>query len=219
MKDNFIHIAFIIDRSGSMYGSESDVKGGFARVINEQKVNNIGQCAVSLYQFDDSITKYFIGKDINEVDANLDYHTGGCTAMNDAIGMAITEIGKWLSDMPEEERPCKNMIVIMTDGEENASKEYTLYQVKSMIEEQTNKYSWEFVYMGTDITNTKDVDNLGISSRVFATKGDHINHYDLINSTVTNYRSMDVNMAKAVFTSCVADMNAEYCSKTGLNLS
>ena len=219
MKDNFIHIAFIIDRSGSMYGSESDVKGGFAKVINEQKANCMGQCAVSLYQFDDNVTKYFIGKDINEVDANLDYRLGGCTAMNDAIGMAITEIGKWLSDMPEEERPCKNMIVIMTDGEENASKEYSLYQVKSMIEEQTNKYSWEFVYMGTDITNTNDVDNLGISSRVYTTKADHFNHYDLINSTIYNYRSMDTDMAKAVFTSSIADMNAEYCAKTGLNLS
>lgn len=219
MKDNFIHIAFIIDKSGSMFGSESDVKGGFAKVITEQKANNIGQCAISLYQFSDYVEKYFIGKDINEVDANLDYKLGGWTAMNDAIGMAITEIGKWLSDMPEEERPCKNMIVIMTDGEENASMEYSLDHVKSMIEEQTNKYSWEFVYMGTDITNTKDVDNLGISSRVYATRDDHVNHYDLINSTVTNYRSMDAETANALFTSSVADMNAEYCAKTGLNLS
>ena len=88
-----------------------------------------------------------------------------------------------------------------------------------MIEEQTNKYSWEFVYMGTDITNTNDVDNLGISSRVYTTKADHFNHYDLINSTIYNYRSMDTDMAKAVFTSSIADMNAEYCAKTGLNLS
>ena len=135
MKDNFIHVCFIIDKSGSMYGSENDVIGGFKKVINEQKMNNIGTCAVSLYEFDKKVINHFVGMDINLVNENLEYSPGGSTAMNDAIGTAVTEIGKWLSDMPEEERPSKNLIVIMTDGEENSSQEYSLQQVKDMIKE------------------------------------------------------------------------------------
>lgn len=121
MKDNFIHVCFIIDESGSMFSSKEDVIGGFKTIIEEQKEEEKGHCAISLYTFEDKVKKIYVGKDVNEVN-DLEYVPSGCTAMYDGIGTAITEIGKWLNGMKEEDRPSKNLIVIMTDGYENASK-------------------------------------------------------------------------------------------------
>ena len=125
MKDNFIHVVFVIDESGSMTTSQSDVIGGFKRVVDEQKAVKDGTCAVSLFKFSDKVTEVYRGKDVNEVEY-LDEHTyapGGMTAMNDGIGVAIDNIGKWLDGMKESEKPEKNLVVIMTDGMENASRE------------------------------------------------------------------------------------------------
>ena len=202
-----------------MYDSENDVIGGFKKVINEQKMNNIGTCAVSLYEFDQKVIKHFVGMDINLVNENLEYSPGGSTAMNDAIGTAVTEIGKWLSDMPEEERPSKNLIVIMTDGEENSSKEYSLQQVKDMIKEQIEKYSWEFIYLGTDITTTEYAEDLGIIHHGYTTKDYHAKHYDWVNSTVSSFRSKDASIAVQDMVHELDNLNTEYEKLTGLKMS
>jgi hypothetical protein len=110
--------------------------------------------------------------------------------MNDAITTAINKVGKWLSDMPEEERPSKNLIVIMTDGEENSSREYTLAKVQEMIKHQTEKYNWSFVYMGMDITNKKAADELGIANRSFVSKNSEcvFKNYSNISNSAAVYR-------------------------------
>lgn len=164
MKSNLLHICFVLDESGSMYNSVNDVIGGFQRLIDEQKEEKNGECIISLYRFSSTVKKDYIGKPVNEV-PRLTYSPGGCTAMNDGIGTAIDEIGKWLSDMDESERPSKNMIVIMTDGQENASKEYDFDIVKEKIKHQEEKYSWTFVYMGTNLQDLKDANRLGIKMR------------------------------------------------------
>ena len=187
MKDNFVHVCFIIDESGSMFTSVNDVKGGIKSVINEQKQVKDGKCSISLYRFGTEVTKDFIGKDINDV-GDIKYVPQGLTAMNDGIGMAIDSIGKWLSDMDESERPYKNMIIIMTDGQENNSKEYTLKQIKEKIKEQTEKYSWEFVYMGADITSTKDADELGIKRRAYFDRKNINETYSAVNELTRGYR-------------------------------
>ena len=164
MKSNLLHICFVLDESGSMYNSVNDVIGGFQRLIDDQKGEKNGECIISLYRFSGTVKKDYIGKPVNEV-PRLTYSPGGCTAMNDGIGTAIDEIGKWLSDMDESERPSKNMIVIMTDGQENASKEYDFDIVKEKIKHQEEKYSWTFVYMGTNLQDLKDANRLGIKMR------------------------------------------------------
>ena len=95
MKDNFIHVCFIIDSSGSMWQSTDDVIGGFNRTIKEQKDVKNGKCSVSLFKFNDTVEEVYVGKDVNEIDG-IEYKAGGCTAMNDGIGTAITKIGEWL---------------------------------------------------------------------------------------------------------------------------
>lgn len=228
MKSNFIHVCFIIDQSSSMWTSINDVKGGFTKVIEDQKetLKKVdGSCAVSLYTFGSTVEKHFIGKDISEVSPKLDYTPYGMTAMNDGIGTAIDEIGKWLSDMPENERPEKNLIVIITDGEENYSKEYSFDKVKKSIKHQEEKYNWTFMYLGTDITNTKDVDKLGIKTRGYSVRSKMGNSYDVISSVTSSYLNTrgDASVKSAALDRSAAAtmdwLNAEYLADTGVDLS
>lgn len=194
MKDNLIHLCFIIDESGSMYGSQNDVIGGFNNLIEEQRKVTDGECLVSVYRFASDVSKDFIGKPLEEV-GELQYNPGGGTAMNDGIGMAIHEIGVWLNNMDESERPSKNMIIIMTDGEENMSREYTLEKVKEMIKHQEDKYNWSFVYMGSDISSLDDAKALGISLMSVSSKGNITKNYANINSYASSFRCARSNDA------------------------
>lgn len=274
MKDNLIHVCFIIDESGSMYGSENDVVGGFNKTINEQKAIEEGECLVSYFKFSDNVKEMFVGRKLDDVkpmtvgqgfwqkswsnsiglsnsatvnvtldttlstivdnlvnsnlttgdDDTFVYSPNGCTAMNDGIGTAIDRIGKWLADMPEEERPSKNLIVIMTDGEENSSREYTLSRVKEMIQHQTEKYNWTFVYMGMDITSAKCADNLGINNRSFSSKSsvDTYKNYDNISSAVKSYRMSEAKIADDVMCmslcSALSEMTTSYETKVGIKI-
>ena len=169
MKDKLIHVAFIIDSSGSMSGSESDVIGGFKKTIEEQKAVKDGECIVTLYEFASDVKQVYLGKTLDKVE-DLDYRVGGMTRLYDGIGTAVDDIGKWLSKMDESERPSKNLIVIITDGGENSSTEYTLDQIRAKIKEQTEVYSWEFVYQGVDITTTNAADDLGFKYKTYNTR-------------------------------------------------
>ena len=188
MKENFIHVCFVVDKSGSMYSSKNDVIGGFKKVIDEQKAQKEGQCSVSLFTFNGAVKEDYLGRDVREINGLDDYDPSGMTAMNDGIGTAIDRVGEWLRDMPESERPEQNLIVIMTDGEENSSHKYTLAKVKEMIQHQTEKYSWRFMYIGTDITTTKDADNLGIKMSAYSSRSNYGRSYDIINSATNAYR-------------------------------
>lgn len=221
-RGNFIHLAFIIDASGSMYASQSDVVNGFKQMIEEQKAVKDGKCAVSLYTFADTWKEVFLGKDVSEVE-DLEYRPFGCTAMNDGIGTAIDKIGKWLSDMDETDRPGKNLIVIMTDGEENSSKEYSLQRVQEMIKHQIEKYSWDFIYVGTDITTKKDAVSLGINKMSMSSRRNFCANYDMLSKATTAYRSCDdVVVACATMDSYLTDntakMTEQYESEIGKKL-
>lgn len=210
-KANFIHLVFVIDQSGSMYSSVSDVVNGFKNLIDEQKKVKDGKCAVSLYTFADTCKEVYLGKDVNEVNG-LDYRPLGCTAMNDGIGTAIDKVGKWLSDMDESERPSKNLVVIMTDGEENSSKEYSLERVKEMIKHQTEKYDWTFMYVGADITTAKDAKSLGIKKMSMSSRHNFMENYDMINCATTTYRCADTLSASVAMDTCL-DMASDSITK------
>lgn len=201
-KINWLNLVFVIDESGSMWSSKEDTLGGFKSVIEEQKKLNDGKVTISLYKFNDTVKCVYKGVDVNDIE-ELQYSPNGCTAMNDGIGTAITDIGKWLysKDVNGEDMPSATLVVIMTDGLENASTEYKLSTVKDMIKEQTDKYSWQFMYIGNDLTTSKDADDLGIKLRAFTSKKSLGKGYDMINSVATNYRAcfamMDADAANA----------------------
>lgn len=152
MKDDYCHISIVIDRSGSMNSIASDTVGGLVNFVEEQK-KVPGKATFSLMQFDDKFDNVYDFSDINNVDilSQYNFQPRGMTALYDAIGKSIVEVGESLSDMDENDRPSKVIFVIITDGAENSSREYSLSQVRRMIEEQTNKYSWEFVFLGANI--------------------------------------------------------------------
>lgn len=194
MKNGCIHICFVIDESGSMFGQVRDVLGGLRQVLEEQRGNEHGGCVVSLFRFNDVVSEDFVGKDIRDIDVDaFKYYPGGATAMNDGIGVAIDTIGQWLSDMGEDERPEKNLVVIMTDGEENCSKNYTFDSIKSKIEEQTKVYNWSFVYMGTDIANKEYADKLGVACTNISREM-HYKNYTMVSALASSWRDIDAHL-------------------------
>ena len=221
MKSNLLHICFVLDESGSMYNSIDDVIEGFQKLIDEQRKEMNGECIISLYRFSDTVKKDYIGKPVDEV-PRLTYSPWGCTAMNDGVGTAIDEIGKWLSDMDESERPSKNMIVIMTDGQENASKEYNFDTVKAKIKHQEEKYSWTFVYMGTNLQDLKDANRLGIKmrsvsgSRNITANYSHIDTYAKALRSSTNAAS--VAAADALLTRQLCEDTTRYQVENNITL-
>jgi uncharacterized protein YegL len=223
MKDKLVHVCFVIDSSGSMSGSEKDVIGGFNKTIAEQKAVKDGDCIVSLYEFDSRVKKVYLGKNLDEV-GDFNYKVGGMTRLYDGIGTAVDEVGKWLSDMDESERPSKNIVVIITDGGENSSTEYRLKDIREKIKEQTEKYSWDFVYLGNDLSDAKDANDIGIKYKGFTTKKKFYNNYDVISTGLTAFRCA-ANISEASLaldksiTESMSTLNAEYKADTGIDLT
>ena len=224
MKSNYVHVCFVIDESGSMSGTESDVIGGFKRVVDEQRENKEGTCSVSYYKFNSKVTEVYKGRDVNDVEyIDNDYRPGGCTALFDAVGTAIDEIGKWIDAMDESEKPEKNIIVVMTDGMENSSVEYKSDKVKEMIKEQEEKYNWSFVYMGSDVRDANDANSMGFGTKLYASKLNYGNNYDVINASVTSYRCTkgDAGEKDLALTSMLNELcktvTEEYAAENDLN--
>ena len=145
---NLTQLAILLDRSGSMQSIVADTIGGFDAFIAEQR-NAPGVCRVTLAQFDNEYEEVYADRPLTSV-PGLELHPRGSTALLDAIGQLVTTIGSRLAAMPEHERPGTVIIGIMTDGQENASTEWTHQAIKALIEQQTNHYGWQFLYMGAD---------------------------------------------------------------------
>ena len=218
MKENYVNVCFIIDQSGSMYGSEADVIGGFQKVIDEQRAVKEGKCTVSMFKFEDRVEECFVGKDVNEV-GELVYTPGGCTALNDAVCIAVDRIGEWLAAMPESERPAKNMVVVITDGKENASRRYTHKDARERIQHQTDKYGWTFVYLGANITDATEAREMGFENRGYMAKKDLNRAFGAIHSVAYCFRSRKNDEDADVFLDKeLADMTAEFEQESGVEI-
>lgn len=140
---NLTEIVFILDASGSMSGVVNDTIGGFNSMLEKQKREE-GEAYLSTVIFDNETTVLHDRVDINKVQPLTDreYVIGGCTALLDAVGGAIHHIGNIHKYAREEDRPTKTLFIIITDGEENASRHYDYRHVKKMIRRQEEKYGW-----------------------------------------------------------------------------
>ncbi len=150
MKHNFTRIAIVLDRSGSMESCKESTVSGFNEFIRTQQ-ELPGEAMVKLVQFDDRYETVF---DMNlklcpELTQNT-FVPRGSTALLDAQGRTIVELGRELAALPEQERPSKVIVVTLTDGLENASKEYNLERIGELIREQRDKYNWDFVFLGAN---------------------------------------------------------------------
>jgi hypothetical protein len=142
------HLYFLLDRSGSMQSIKSDIEGGFAAFVDEQRTAP-GACKVTLAQFDDRYDVVYADRDVADVPP-LDLQPRSRTALHDAIGRLVTEAGAQLAGLPEERRPGTVIVAIMTDGLENASQEWSGSTVKALVEQQTREWGWQFMYLGAD---------------------------------------------------------------------
>lgn len=220
MEKNYVNITFVIDKSGSMYESISDVIGGFNSFIKDQKLINEGKITVSLYTFNDNVDNVYNNIDINEIKPlnEENYQPGGCTALNDAVGMAIDKVGESLAALNEDERPETVIMVIMTDGEENSSIEYDTVKVREMIAHQTDKYNWKFIYLGTDITTTKHADNLGVTRQAYSSRSCLSNTMSGVANCVTQYRMSSVVEADSYADNFLAKTTDEYEKTTNVTI-
>ena len=178
MNQNLTEIVFILDRSGSMSGLENDTIGGFNGFIKKQ--TEAGQTTLTTVLFDDKYEILHNGIDAEKVVlTGKEYFTRGSTALLDAIGKTINDVGKRLNETPESKKPGKVIMVITTDGLENSSQEFTYDDVKQMITHQSEKYNWDFIFMGANIDVAKEGARLGIradQSLGFVSTSDGITH-------------------------------------------
>ncbi len=165
MKNNITELVFILDRSGSMSGLESDTVGGFNAMINKQKKED-GTAYVTTVLFDTRFDRIHDRLRLEDVPAltEKDYVPGGCTALLDAIGDTVRHIAQIHKYARAEDVPEKTVVVITTDGLENASRRYDLDQVKKLIEHEREKYGWEFLFLGANIDAVETAREIGISS-------------------------------------------------------
>jgi hypothetical protein len=162
MNQNLTEIVFILDRSGSMSGLESDTIGGFNSFVTKQA--EIGSTNLTTILFDDKYEILHNGIDAKKaVLTEKEYYTRGSTALLDAVGKTINDVGKRLGKTPEAQRPGKVIFVITTDGLENASAKFSYDEVKRMITHQGEKYSWEFIFLGANIDVAQEGGRLGIN--------------------------------------------------------
>ena len=178
--------------------------------------NSEGECELSFYKFNSKINKVFEHISLKDVAylTEEDYIPGGMTALYDALGVAIDDTGVYLSNLNEDDRPSKVIVVVITDGEENSSKEYTLDIVKDMIKGQEEKYNWSFVYLGIDIIDMKDAISLGINHIALLSRGMIKGAYNMLSAVVFNYRSSFFDAEVDMFLSKSLDnTNAEYLNE------
>ena len=164
-KNNITELVFILDRSGSMAGLESDTIGGFNGLIAKQKKED-GECWVTTVLFDSVCETVHDRVRLADIAPMTDkeYSVRGCTALLDAIGGTIRHIAGIHKYARPEDVPEHTVFVITTDGMENASRTYTADKVKKMIEHEKEKYGWEFLFLGANIDAVSTASRFGIGA-------------------------------------------------------
>jgi len=183
------HVEIVLDRSGSMELIKEDAEGGLREFI--RKLGEINMpTTVTLNQFDDHYETVFANRPLGRVP---EWHLvpRGSTALRDAMGLTINALGERLAAMDEADRPGKVILVIQTDGKENASREFGRDQIRSMITVQQDKWNWDFVFLGADQDAIAAANDYGIGANssmsydkantvgTYAATGDAVNRSSL----------------------------------------
>lgn len=194
MKSNITELVFILDKSGSMSGLESDTIGGYNALLKKQQ-EEPGEAIVTTVLFDDNYELLHDRINIKGICpiTEKDYFVGGCTALLDAIGKTIHKIGNAQKRTSEEQRADKVMFVITTDGMENASREYNYEKIKAMVQRQKEKYGWEFIFLGANIDAVSTAARFGITADRAANynadgEGTRLN-YETVSNAVSELRT------------------------------
>lgn len=202
MNANKTELIAVLDESGSMVSLQQETIAGFNQFIESQKTGP-GEAFLTLVTFNHDAKTVIDNKNVKDVDKLTDssYYPNGFTALYDTLGNVIDSVGKRLAKTPESERPGKVVVFIVTDGEDNRSREYTAARVRSMVEHQKEKYNWEFIFFGANIDAAQAAQSIGIAS-----------------SRAVNY-SADVSGTKGVYVSFCNTSTSLRAGKTDINLN
>jgi hypothetical protein len=183
---NYSALLLIVDRSGSMHAIRDDMVGGLESLLAEQATQP-GRLTVDVFTFDDQIDHTHTFAEPASVKIALDPR--GNTALYDAIGVAVNDFGGRLAALPEASRPSAVQVVIVTDGEENSSRAYSLTQVRELITRQTEAYDWAFVYLGANQDAVLTAVELGIAADAAMTYTADAEAVSSMNSSLGRYTS------------------------------
>ena len=178
-------LVFILDRSGSMSGLESDTIGGFNSLITKQKKES-SEAFITTVLFDDQLETIHDRVSIQQIKkmTSKEYYVRGCTALLDAIGKTIQHISMIHKYIRKEDVPSKTLFIITTDGMENASKEFTYPTVKKLIE-QKKEMGWEFLFLGANIDALETANKFGIE------KDKAVNYHNDCEGVALNYECLN----------------------------
>ena len=215
MKKNLTELVFILDKSGSMSGLEKDTIGGFNSMLDQQRKVD-GECVITTVLFDNRYELLHDRIDIRAVQpiTGKEYFVGGSTALLDAIGKTIHKIGTVQKNTTEDYRAEKVMFVIITDGEENASRCYSSMQIRQMIQHQKERYGWEFIFLGANIDAVETAGRFGIDADravdyVPDGEGTELN-FRIMSQTVATFRECG-----AVPTACLDEIRKDMKKRGG----
>ena len=215
MKKNLTELVFILDKSGSMSGLEKDTIGGFNSMLDQQRKVD-GECVITTVLFDNRYELLHDRIDIRAVQpiTGKEYFVGGSTALLDAIGKTIHKIDAVQKNTTEDYRAEKVMFVIITDGEENASRCYSSMQIRQMIQHQKERYGWEFIFLGANIDAVETAGRFGIDADravdyVPDGEGTELN-FRMMSQTVTTFRECG-----AVPTACLDEIRKDMKKRGG----
>ena len=191
---NYTHLLVIVDRSGSMgWGGVAEEMTNALNLYFKEQAKLEGECRVDYVQFDTEYEKVYEDRPVHFAEAKIEPRGG--TALVDAIGRGTVELGRKLRAMPESKRPGQVQVVVVTDGAENSSHEYTADKVREMVKEQTDKYNWDYVFLGANIDAVA-------TGQMYGFKGANSMTFDTdntgqtissLNTYTTTYRSSGVS--------------------------
>lgn len=194
MKEDFTELVFVLDRSGSMAGLVSDTIGGFNALIEKQK-REPGGCVVTTVLFDDQYELLHDRVPLERIPpiTEREYYARGSTALLDAIGKTVAKTANAQRGIAEEERAGKVLFVIMTDGLENASREYSADRIRALIAAEQERSGWEFLFLGANMDAIQAAASVGIrADRAVTYRADQAGtrlSYDVLSDAVGSVRA------------------------------
>ena len=198
----YTHVVVVADRSGSMWGIAADMRGALDAFFAEQAKAE-GKTLVDYVQFDNVAELVYEDRPAYAAEAILDPR--GSTALLDAVGFAVTNLGKKLAAKSEDKRPGLVQVVVVTDGYENASREWTAKEVKALIKQQEDQYSWDFVFLGANMDAVAVGEGFGFKAGKSLTYD--VNNTSAMSASLTGYamRSRSAGSVDNAFTSAERD--------------
>ena len=199
-KNDYTHITVILDRTGSMESIRDDIIGGFNAFLEEQQ-KLPGKATMTLVQFDSQdpyevICRFALASEVPKLDRNV-YVPRASTPLLDAIGRGINDLEASIGHIDDKAQPSKVVLAIVTDGQENASREFNRTQIVKMIEEKTKKNDWQFVFLSSDLAAIRDAEAYGIDMKmslayVKDSQGTR-NAFSVLSKNAADYRSNKKN--------------------------